>query len=122
MRLTEMQREIGSMERIVAEGRDVGTVVFPDAAHKFFLDADVQERARRRVRQLRLQGKPVDEKETLEMILKRDRADSERSVAPLRKAEDAFLVDTTGRTIEEVCAGILERVSSGRTSRPGKEM
>jgi CMP/dCMP kinase len=121
-KLTEMQREIGSREMIVAEGRDVGTVVFPDAAYKFFLDADVQERARRRVRQLRLQGKPADEKETLEMIRQRDKDDSERSVAPLRKAEDALLIDTTGIAIEEVCAGILKKVLSGKPSKPGKSM
>ena len=122
VKLTEMQREIGAQEKIVAEGRDVGTVVFPDAAYKFFLDADVQERACRRVRQLRLQGEPADEKQTLEMIRQRDRADSERSMAPLRKAADALLIDTTGITIEEVCAGILARVLSEKPSKPGKSM
>ena len=111
-KLTEMQRAIGSQGRLVAEGRDLGTVVFPNAAHKFFLDADIQERARRRVRQLRLHGSQADEKEILEMICQRDRDDSERSVAPLRKAEDAFLIDTTGITIEEVCTRILQRVLS----------
>ncbi len=118
-KLTEMQRAIGSQGRLVAEGRDLGTVVFPDAAHKFFLDADIQERARRRVRQLRLHGSQADEEKTLEMIRQRDRYDSERNVAPLRKAEDAFLIDTTGITIEEVCARILERVLS---SRPGQHL
>jgi cytidylate kinase len=107
-KLTEMQRKIGSQGRIVAEGRDVGTVVFPDAAHKFFLDADIHERARRRVRQLHLGGDDhVGEEETLEMISQRDRDDSERSMAPLRKAEDAHLIDTTGITIEDVCKRIL---------------
>jgi CMP/dCMP kinase len=114
--LTKMQREIGSHGRLVAEGRDIGTVVFPDAAHKFFLDADIRERARRRVRQLRLQGSPADEKEVLEMIRKRDQDDRARSVAPLKKAEDALLIDTTGITIEEVCARILQRVLSAKPS------
>ena len=121
-KLTEMQREIGAQERIVAEGRDVGTVVFPDAAYKFFLDADIQERARRRVRQLRLHGSHVDEKEILEMIRQRDKDDSERSVAPLRKAEDALLIDTTDGTIEEICAEILKKVLSGNQQKPGKSM
>jgi CMP/dCMP kinase len=109
-KLTEMQREIGAQGRIVAEGRDIGTVVFPDAANKFFLDADVKERAHRRARQSGLNGSQVDEANILEMICKRDRDDSERSVAPLRKAEDALLIDTTGITIEDVCARILQAV------------
>jgi CMP/dCMP kinase len=112
--LTEMQRKIGSQGRLVAEGRDLGTVVFPDAAYKFFLDADIQERARRRVRQLRLQGSQADEEIILEMIQQRDRDDSERIMAPLRKAEDALVVDTTGITIEEVCARILRCILSGK--------
>jgi CMP/dCMP kinase len=110
VKLTEMQRKIGLQGRVVAEGRDVGTVVFPDAANKFFLDADVQERARRRVRQLHLSGNQVEEEDILEMISKRDRDDSERSVAPLRKAEDAILIDTTGVTIDDVCKRILQVV------------
>jgi cytidylate kinase len=111
-RLTQMQRRLGSEGRVVAEGRDVGTVVFPEAAHKFFLDADIQERARRRIRQMRLNGLPVDEREVLEMIQKRDRDDSERSIAPLKKADDALLIDTTGLTIEGVCSQILRSIES----------
>jgi len=112
VKLTELQRRIGLEGRVVAEGRDVGTVVFPDAAHKFFLDADIHERARRRIRQMRLNGETADENEILEMIRKRDRDDSERSIAPLKKAEDALLIDTTGLTIEEVCSGILRSIRS----------
>jgi cytidylate kinase len=110
-KLTEMQRKIGSQGKIVAEGRDVGTVVFPDAAYKFFLDADIHERARRRVRQLHLGGDDrVEEEQILKMISQRDRDDSERSMAPLRKADDALLIDTTGITIEDVCEKILRVV------------
>jgi CMP/dCMP kinase len=115
VKLTEMQREIGSRGKVVAEGRDIGTVVFPEAANKFFLDADIQERARRRARQLHLSGNQVEEEKIREMISQRDRDDSERSVAPLRKAEDALLIDTTGITIEDVCEKILQVVSSGRS-------
>ena len=112
MKLTEMQRQIGAEGRVVAEGRDTGTVVFPEAAHKFFLDADIRERAHRRIRQMRLTGATVDEREVLAMIQKRDRDDSERSIAPLKKAEDALLIDTTGLTIEEVCSEILRNIES----------
>jgi CMP/dCMP kinase len=111
-KLTEMQREIAIQGKIVAEGRDIGTVVFPDAAHKFFLDADVEERARRRIRQLDLDGDRATEERILEMIRKRDRDDSERSVAPLKKADDALLIDTTCITIDEVCEKILQKIKT----------
>ncbi len=109
-KLTKMQREIGSMGKIVAEGRDVGTVVFPDAAYKFFLDADIRERARRRVRQLSMQQVLENEDYILEMMRKRDKDDSERTVAPLKMADDAFFIDTTNKTIEEVCSLILNNI------------
>ncbi len=112
VKLTEMQREIGSQGRIVAEGRDTGTVVFPQAAFKFYLDAAPEERARRRVLQLRASGGEVDEKEILEMIIKRDRDDSERTIAPLKKADDALLIDTTRLNIDEVSDRILAAVTS----------
>ena len=86
-RLTELQRQIGSRGEVVAEGRDMGTVVFPAAAHKFFLDASPEERARRRVAQLRAQGQQVDEREILAQIIERDRADSSRALAPLKPAD-----------------------------------
>ncbi len=109
-KLTEMQRSIGLQGRIVAEGRDTGTVVFPDAAFKFYLDAAPEERARRRVTQLRANGTEVDEKAILEMIIKRDRDDSERALAPLAKAEDAELIDTSSLSIQEVSRKILEAI------------
>ncbi len=111
-KLTEMQQEIGSQGKIVAEGRDTGTVVFPQAAYKFYLDAAPEERARRRVDQLRASGAEVDEKEILAMILKRDRDDSERTIAPLKKADDAQLIDTTRLNIDEVSKRILTAVTT----------
>lgn len=114
-KLTEMQKEIGLQGKIVAEGRDTGTVVFPDAAHKFFLDADVKERARRRIRQLNITGEDkATEDSILKMICKRDKDDSERSIAPLKKADDAFLIDTTNLSIDEVCEKILQKIRSSR--------
>ena len=93
--LTRLQQEIGAGGRIVAEGRDTGTVVFPDAAWKFFLDASAEVRARRRAAQLRGKGESVDEAQLLAQIIQRDRDDRERSLAPLSAAFDAVIVDST---------------------------
>lgn len=109
-KLTQMQQQIGAQERIVAEGRDTGTVVFPDAAYKFYLDADPHERARRRVRQLQQQGSDVDEQNVLALIQERDKNDSERTIAPLKKADDATVIDTTSLTIDEVTSAILNHI------------
>lgn len=93
--LTRLQQEIGEGGRIVAEGRDTGTVVFPDAAWKFFLDASAEIRAQRRAAQLRSKGETVDEQALLAQIIKRDKDDRERSLAPLRAAADAMVLDST---------------------------
>lgn len=110
--LTRMQREMGAMGKIVAEGRDTGTVVFPGAAWKFYLDASSDERARRRINQLRQKGQQVNEKEILVQILKRDRDDSERTIAPLRAASDAVHIDSTVIGPDEVVQRILEVVQN----------
>ncbi len=109
-KLTAMQQKMGKLERIVAEGRDTGTVVFPLAAHKFFLDAKPEIRAKRRVLQLQNQGKDVDEKQILKMIVERDKNDSERAVAPLKKADDAKYIDTSELTIDQVVKAVLDTV------------
>lgn len=108
--LTEIQKNYGATGKIVAEGRDTGTVVFPDAAYKFFLDARPEERAGRRVQQLRRKGVEADFAQILAMTLERDHQDRHRATAPLRQAEDAALIDTTEIGIEEVVAGILSVV------------
>ncbi|BBB33237.1 cytidylate kinase [Thermotomaculum hydrothermale] len=108
--LTEQQRKIGLSRPSVLEGRDIGTVVFPDAKYKFFLDASPEERARRRY--LQLKEKNPETKITFEEVLKqqleRDKQDSSRDLAPLKKAEDAIYIDTTGMEIEDVVEKILE--------------
>ncbi|MFH1215906.1 MAG: (d)CMP kinase [Pseudomonadota bacterium] len=109
-RLTEMQRRMGEKGRVVVEGRDTGTVVFPSARYKFFLDAAPQERARRRSEQLREKGMPADEEQILAQIMKRDEDDSSRSLAPLKAAEDAFIIDTSALSVEEVVSRMLEKV------------
>ena len=111
-KLTALQREIGSQGRIVAEGRDMGTVVFPEAAWKFFLDATPEERATRRVLQLKEKGQTVDEAETLALIIERDRADSSRALAPLKPASDAIMVDSSSLTIGEVVSLMMAKVGN----------
>jgi len=86
-------------------------VVFPAARHKFFLDASPAARAARRARQLRERGEVVDEEKLLEMTIKRDRQDSERAIAPLRKAADATLVDTTDLSADQVLELVVAKIS-----------
>ena len=95
--MLELQRAMGRRGSVVAEGRDIGTVIFPQAEVKIFLDASVGERARRRYEELKAAGRAVDLQETLREIEERDKRDSERDLAPLRKAEDALLIDSSSR-------------------------
>ena len=106
--LVRMQRKIGSRGKIVAEGRDTGTVVFPRAKYKFFLNANPQERTRRRFRELAARGLAVNLEEIQKEMKERDEQDSSRQLAPLRPAEDARMIDSTGLTPEEVVERILE--------------
>jgi len=108
--LTRLQQEIGASGRIVAEGRDTGTVVFPGAAWKFFLDASPEVRARRRAAQLRNRGQQVDEQQLLAQIIQRDRDDRERAIAPLKAASDALTIDSTGLSADEVVRRMYDRV------------
>lgn len=107
--LTQQQRAIAAAENIVMEGRDIGTVVFPNAELKVFLTASAEERARRRALQNEQRGfGETDQAAILADIIRRDQADSTRSVAPLRAAEDAVELDTTGMSIDEVCEAIAQ--------------
>ena len=113
-KLVEEQQRIGRERAdLVTEGRDQGTVVFPDARCKFYLDATPEERARRRVAQLRARGEVVDYREILEQI-SRDHRDSTRPVGPLSIPPDAQVIDTTKMTEDEVVREILRRVQAGR--------
>ena len=120
-KLTRMQRVLGEVGGVVAEGRDTGTVVFPQAKHKFFLDADPEERARRRVEQLRQRGVEADQKEILAMTLKRDKNDRERKIAPLKQADDATKIDTTDISIDGVVEKILQKISPALERRAGEK-
>src|SRR5688572_4089634 len=108
--LVRQQQEIGrSRPNLVTEGRDQGTIVFPDAALKFYLDATPAERARRRVHQLRARGEIVDYQEILNQIEARDQRDKSRSVGPLSAPADAAVVDTTRLSQAQVIDHIVER-------------
>lgn len=108
--LTQLQQEMGKAGKIVAEGRDTGTVVYPRAAWKFFLDAKPEIRMRRRADQLRSQGVDVDEQELLAQIVQRDKDDSERAVAPLKQAADAVYIDSSDKSAEEVISLMYEQI------------
>jgi CMP/dCMP kinase len=108
--LVEEQRALGANADIVMEGRDIGTNVFPDAAVKVFLTARPEVRAARRTAELRAKGDDVDEAHVLAALLERDRRDSTRAVAPLRKAADAVEVDTSDMTLDEVVDAVVVAV------------
>ncbi len=110
--LLELQRSLARREPgAVLEGRDIGTVVLPDADFKFFLTATAEERARRRHQELQARGEPSDYEELLRQTRARDAADEGRAVAPLRQADDALLVDADALTVDQVVATIARRVA-----------
>lgn len=110
--LKERQRAFRRLPGLVADGRDMGTVIFPDAPYKVFLTASAEERAERRYKQLKDKGVSVTLDGLLREILVRDARDAQRTVAPLRPAEDAVLIDTTGLDIEEVVVRVLALLPS----------
>jgi CMP/dCMP kinase len=111
-RLLDLQRALGRRDNVVAEGRDIGTVVFPDAQVKIYLDASIEERARRRCDELRAAGREVSLAETISEMEERDKRDSQRDIAPLRKADDAFVLDSSGLTAEGVAEKVLQIIKS----------
>jgi cytidylate kinase len=112
------QRDIGSRTSVVMEGRDIGTVVFPDAAVKIYLDAELGERVRRRLEELRAKGDMIPEGELYSQMRERDQRDSARADSPLSQAPDAILLDSTHMSIDEVEESILKivrsRISNGK--------
>ena len=100
--LLAMQRKMGESGGVILEGRDIGTVVFPDAEVKFFLSASAEERGRRRYLELAARGEQVTLEETIAKVVARDRQDEGREHAPLRQAEDAICIDSTTLSIEQV--------------------
>ncbi len=110
--MTAQQRRIGLRGRVVMVGRDIGTVVLPEADLKIYLDAIEEERARRRWRERIERGEQVEFAEVLKQIRRRDEIDSSRSVAPLKKAEDAVYLDSTGLSISQVLERVMEIIAA----------
>lgn len=106
--LKERQRAFRELPGLVADGRDMGTVIFPDAPHKVFLTASAEERAERRHKQLKDKGVSVNFDDLLREIMARDARDAQRTVAPLKPADDAVLIDTTGIGIADVVARVMD--------------
>ena len=111
-KMVDLQRKFSESKNVILDGRDIGTVVFPNADVKIFLVADAKERANRRYKELAAKGENVRIEEIYENILKRDEIDSTRKESPLKKAEDAIKVDTTSKSIEEVKNEILNIYSN----------
>ena len=118
-KMVDFQRGCRNYGNILMDGRDIGTVVFPDADLKVFLTATPEERAKRRCKENVTLGVESDYNTILEEIKARDYKDSHRAIAPLKKADDAILVDTTNMTIDEVCQEIL-RLINERLNKNGK--
>lgn len=111
--LLNMQRELAASGRVIMDGRDIGTVVVPDAELKIYLTAAPEDRARRRYEELTLKGQRVDYDDILRDVLRRDHNDMTRPIAPLRKADDAIELDTTGNTFEKSLELLTELIQRG---------
>jgi cytidylate kinase len=109
--LVAQQRSLGGGDGVVMAGRDIGTVVFPDADHKFFLVASLDEKVRRRAAQYERRGERVDEEAMRKEVEERDRVDTQRAVAPLRPAPDAVVIDTDRLDVDQVVDVILKHIA-----------
>ncbi|MBO7330584.1 MAG: (d)CMP kinase, partial [Alistipes sp.] len=108
-KLVAMQQQMGRERGVVMDGRDIGTVVFPDAELKIFMTADPKVRAERRYKELTAKGEEVTMEEILENVISRDQADMTRAISPLRRAEDALELDNSYMSVEEQMAWFMER-------------
>jgi len=116
-KLLSIQRSIGSGGGVVMEGRDIGTVVFPDADVKFYLDATTPVRGLRRHKELEQKGIPSDLEKTTREIEERDLKDSKRHLAPLKKSEDAIVIDSTPMNLDEVVTFMLQEIEKKRAAK-----
>lgn len=113
-KVTPLQRKMGENQNIIMEGRDIGTTVFPNADVKIYLDASVEERAKRRYKQNIEKGINISYKEVLDSIIKRHKLETEREISPLVQAEDAIYLDSSDLTIEEVVEEVIEIIDKNR--------
>lgn len=111
--VVDWQRKIAEGQSIVMEGRDIGTVVFPNAEYKFYLDADLNERTHRRLKEMQEKGKAMDKNQLARDIAQRDQKDMEREAGPLCKADDAIVIDSTRLNIDEVIDKMLQVIKHG---------
>lgn len=118
-RMRDLQRSLGEHGGVVMEGRDIGTAVFPDAEFKFFLDADVEVRARRRYAELAAKKVSTTFNEVLQQLRERDVRDRGRALAPLKRADDAVLIDTTNLDADQVVNEMKSRIVAGGSARKG---
>lgn len=109
--MVDIQRNIGKINSVILDGRDIGSYVFPNADYKFFLVATPEERGKRRYKELVNKGYDVNLEEIIKDIIKRDEIDSNREFAPLVKANDAIEIDTTGKSINEVVQSVLSKIN-----------
>ena len=109
-KMVEIQRKIAQNKNAVLEGRDIGTTVFPEAEHKFFITASLEERAKRRYEQLIINNIKADYKSVFNDMMKRDKNDSTRKFSPLKPAEDAILIDTTNMDLNKVTKTIAQYI------------
>lgn len=112
-KMVELQRELAKSGSVIMDGRDIGTIVLPDANYKFFVTASVEERARRRYKELIESNQKVTYDQVLSQIKERDRIDSTREISPLQKSPDAYEIDTTNKTIEQ-CVDEIVDIIEGR--------
>jgi cytidylate kinase len=112
-RMRELQRVAGAEGGVVMEGRDIGTAVFPDAEFKFYLTADVEVRAARRYAELAAKGVDITQAEVLAQLKQRDERDRARELAPLRRADDAIAIDSSGLDAGQVARAMLARITGG---------
>jgi cytidylate kinase len=119
-RLFQIQRGMGAVGGVILEGRDMGTVVFPDADVKFFLEASPEIRSQRRYLELEAKGEKITTEEVCEQMLERDRNDRNRELAPLKPAADAIIVDSSNLQIEEVVQLIIDHISVKDAARGKK--
>jgi len=112
--MTELQREIGKSGGLIAEGRDMGTIVFPHADHKFFISASLEARTERRYKERAGRGESISREEVKRELRKRDEQDESRSIAPLHPADGAIIIDTTLLSVEQVMEDVLHKIRGKR--------
>jgi cytidylate kinase/small subunit ribosomal protein S1 len=113
-KLVEIQQSLGKTKNIIMDGRDIGTVVLPNADLKVFLIADVRERAKRRQQDKQNQGYEIDIEKLIQEITRRDQLDTQRTISPLKKADDAILVDSTHMTLQQTVKKIIELIQAAK--------